>query len=330
MAVLLGEWGMNTLRLESSRVLVTGASGFMGSNLIPLLRPLVRELITPSRGDYDLLDQAAVRRMFATTRPDVVFHLAGLVGGIMANKKAPADYSYQNLLMGTLMLQEAHAAGVGKYITLIGGCSYPAAAKTPIVEEDLWNGYPQVESAPYSTAKKMAVVLAQAYRAQHNFDAIVLVPGNVYGPHDNFDLENSHVIPALIRKYHEAKTSGTREVVAWGTGKPTRDFIYAADACAGILKAAREYSGPEIINISSGNAITIRELVETVAAVVGFEGTVTWDSTKPDGQMAKGFDVTRMRDWLQFTPSTSLRDGLEQTYRWFLANARTAKLKTAL
>lgn len=321
---------MPSLDLSNRRTLVTGASGFMGRNLTPLLKEAGAVVLAPSHAEYDLLDQAAVRRMFHDLRPEVVFHLAGLVGGILANRKSPADYSYQNLLMGTLMLHEAHRAGVSKYITLIGGCSYPALAPSPISEGELWNGYPQAESAPYSTAKKMAVVLAQAYRAQHGFDAVVLVPGNVYGPWDNFDLENSHVIPALIRKYHEAKLAGVDEIVAWGTGRPTRDFIFASDACAGIVKAAQVYSGPEIINISAGVAITIRELVETVAHAVGFKGQVRWDGTKPDGQMAKGFDVTRMREWLGFEATTPLREGIRRTYEWYLENPGAVKLKTAL
>lgn len=318
------------MNLTQGRVLVTGASGFIGSNLTPRLRQMAKEVVAPTRADYDLLDQSAVRRMYETIRPDVVFHLAGLVGGIMANRKSPADYSYQNLLMGTLALHEAHRAGVKKFVTLIGGCSYPGNAPSPIVETELWNGYPQGESAPYSTAKKMSVVLAQAYRAQHGFDAIVLVPGNVYGPFDNFDLENSHVIPALIRKYHQASVDGANEIVAWGSGKPTRDFIYVDDACAGILKAAVTYSGPDIINISSGRAVTIKELVETVAEVTGFKGVVRWDATKPDGQMHKGFDVTRMREWLGYECRTSLREGIAKTYAWYLKNPGVVRLQTAL
>ncbi len=318
------------MNFEKKRVLVTGASGFVGRNLVPHLRGLGAEVLTPTHTEFDLSEQGDVRRLFADTRPEAVFHLAGLVGGILANKKSPADYCHRNLAMGTQMIHEAWRAGVEKYITLIGGCSYPGNAPSPIPETELWNGYPQPESAPYSLAKRMMVVLAQSYRAQHGFDAIVVVPGNLYGPHDNFDLENSHVIPALLRKYDEAARTGASEIVAWGTGKPERDFVYIEDACQAILIAAAKYSGPEIINISSGQSVTIRHLVETVARVVGYTGRVAWDSTKPDGQMKKGFDVTRMHAWLGFDCKTSLEDGLSKTYDWYRSHRSEVRLSTAL
>jgi GDP-L-fucose synthase len=312
------------------RVLVTGASGFMGRNLLPHLAAMGAEIVAPSHADFDLTEQAAVREMFSTIRPHIVFHLAGLVGGILANKKSPADYCQRNLAMGTQMIHEAWRAGVEKYITLIGGCSYPGNAPSPIAESELWNGYPQAESAPYSLAKRMMVVLAQAYRAQHGFNAIVLAPGNVYGPYDNFDLENSHVIPAMLRKYDDAARTGATEVVAWGTGKPERDFVYVDDACRAILIAASKYSGPDIINLSSGRPVTIRHLVETVARVVGYQGRVVWDETKPDGQMKKGFDVTRMREWLGVECETSLEDGLLRTYEWYRTHRSEVRLVTEL
>lgn len=316
--------------LTGKRVLVTGAKGFVGSSFMPLLKGISCEIIPISRIDYNLLEQSEVRRMYAETKPDVVFHFAGLIGGIMANKMYPADYNYQNLLMGTMMLHEAYASGVQKYISLIGGCSYPATAPSPIKETELWNGYPQKESAPYSLGKAMSVVQSAAYRSQYGFDSIILAPGNLYGPFDNFDLENSHVIPALVRKYYEARVNGVNEITAWGSGKPTRDFIYIEDACEAILKAAEVYSGDDIINISSGNETTIKELVETVADVVGFKGEIHWDTTKPDGQMFKGFDVTRMREWLGFECKTTLREGLEKTAEWYEANHATAKTSVAM
>jgi GDP-L-fucose synthase len=308
------------------RILVTGGSGFIGRNLLPLLQQTGAQITAPSRADYNLLEQSAIRRMFADLQPDIVFHLAGLIGGILANKRRPADFCYQNLFMSTAMLHEAWESRVEKYIALIGGCSYPAHAPSPILETELWNGYPQDESAPYSLAKRMNVVQAQAYRRQHGFNAIVLVPGNIYGPYDNFDLENSHVIPALIRRFLAARLAGQSEVEVWGTGKPTRDFIYIEDACQAILRGAEIYNGPEIINLSSGTETSIRELVTLVAELTGYRGRIRWDASKPEGQLFKGFDATRMHQWLGYHCQTSLREGLRKTVAWFEANQQSARL----
>ena len=314
---------MNSLR--DKRILVTGATGFVGQNLVPLFKQAGAKLILPSHKDYNLLEQMQVRHLLKETQPDIVFHLAGLIGGILANKEKPADICYQNMLMGTMMLHESWQAGVAKYITLIGGCSYPASAPSPIKESELWNGYPQVESAPYSLGKSMSVLLAQAYRKQYGFNAIVLVPGNLYGPYDNFDLHNSHVIPALIRKFVEAQQSGLAEIVAWGSGKPIRDFIYIEDACRCIMLAAQKYNDSEIVNISSGTSTSIRELVETVAELTGYQGKIVWDTTKPDGQGIKVFDTTRMREQLGFHCRTSLRKGLQNTIHWYRENYANAR-----
>jgi GDP-L-fucose synthase len=311
-------------------VLVTGASGFVGSNLTPMIAACGCNLITPSHAEYDLLDQVAVRRMFADHKPDVVFHLAGLVGGIMANARRPADYSYRNLLMNTLVMHEAWAAGAKKFITLIGGCSYPATAPNPIAETQLWKGYPQAESAPYSVAKAMNVVMGEAYRRQHGFDNIVLVPGNLYGPHDNFDLQTSHVIPGMIHRFLLATREKQTKVTVWGTGRPIRDFIYVTDACEAIVVAAEKYESSEIINISAGVQITIRELAETIAELVGFEGEIEWDTSKPDGQIYKGFDVTRMHERLGYDARTTLREGLSKTIDWLIANYATARLNVPM
>jgi GDP-L-fucose synthase len=308
------------------RVLVTGATGFVGSNFIPLLKKNGCELATPSRRDYDLLEQAQVRRMLQELKPEIVFHFAGLIGGIGANKARPADFLYENLLMGTLMLHESRRAGARKYITLMGGCSYPAHAPSPIKETELFNGMPQAESAPYSLAKAMSAIQAEAYRRQHNFNAIVLVPGNIYGPFDNFDLNNSHVIPALIRKFLEAKAASKPEVVAWGSGRPTRDFVYIADVCEAIFLAAEKYSGSDIINISSGRVVTIKELTETVAELTNYNGRVMWDTSKPDGQLYKGFDATRMKEILGYECRTSLRDGVKKTIEWYLSKPAGLRL----
>lgn len=301
------------------KVLVTGATGFVGSNLVPLLKQLPCKLIPLSKKDFDLLEQDQVRRLFQQHRPDVVFHLAGLIGGIGANRERPGDFCYENLLMGTMMLHESWRAGTSKYITVIGGCSYPAKAPSPIKETELFNGMPQAESAPYSLAKAMSVIQAQSYRRQHGFNAIVLVPGNLYGPWDNFDLNNSHVIPALIRKFIAAKAAGQPEVVAWGSGRPTRDFVYIKDVCEVIVHAAATYNGEDIINLSSGGVVTIKELTELVAELVGYKGKVVWDTSKPDGQLYKGFDATRMKQMLGCECRTRLREGLLRTIDWFLS-----------
>jgi GDP-L-fucose synthase len=311
---------------NGKRTLVTGASGFVGRNLMPLLAEAGCEVVAPSRSVYNLLEQQDVRRLMADTKPEVVFHLAALSGGILANRDYPADFCYQNLLMNTMVAHESWRAGVGKFVTLIGGCSYPAQADNPIREVDLWNGYPQQESAAYSLAKRMSVVMADAYRRQHGFDAVVLVPGNLYGPHDNFDLKNAHVIPATIRKFVEARQRGDSEIVAWGSGAPVRDFIYVRDACEVILIAAERYSGTEIIILSSGVPTTIREVIETVAELTGFQGQVRWDTSKPDGQMFKRFDVARMEEWLGYRCPTTLREGLTNTIAWFEQHYDHARL----
>ncbi|NCZ96435.1 GDP-L-fucose synthase [bacterium] len=313
------------MELAGKRVLVTGGSGFVGSNLIPLLKQAGAEVFGPTRQEYNLLRQEDVSRMFSELRPEVVFHLAAYVGGILANRDKPADFCYRNLILGAEVIHHAHLAGVQKYITLMGGCSYPAEASSPIDEMQLWRGYPQPESAPYSLAKAMGYELAKAYRRQYGLHAIVLVPGNIYGPFDNFDLESSHVIPALIRKYHEAKEQGKTEVVAWGSGKPLRDFIYIGDVCEAVILAARNYDREDLINISSGQRVSIRNLVELIAELTGFTGKVVWDSTKPDGQFDKGFSVERMNKILGFRPKTSLLDGLQKTIEWFRINRGTLR-----
>jgi GDP-L-fucose synthase len=310
------------------RVLVTGSTGFVGRNLTAALRETGCTLLTPTRQEYDLLEQDAVRALFADTTPDVVFHAAGYVGGILANRDYPADFCYRNLFMVSTALHEAWRSGVKKYVGLMGGCSYPAHAPSPIKETELWTGYPQPESAPYSLAKAMGAELANSYRKQYGFSAITVVPGNIYGPWDNFDLKNSHVIPALIRKYSEARKEGREEIVAWGTGAPKRDFVYIEDVCRALILAAETYDQPDLINVSSGTRVTIKELVELIAELTGYRGRITWDSTKPDGQMDKGFDVTRMHELLGFRCTTSLREGLQKTIAWYEENQAAARLTT--
>lgn len=311
---------------KGKRVLVTGSTGFVGSNLVPKLRAMGAEVSVPTRASYDLLDQHQVRRMFADVQPEIMFHLAARSAGILANTRFPAEFCYQNLLMNTCVLHEAHRSGVGKYVTLVPGCSYPAHAPSPTRETELWNGLPQPENAPYALARRMDVVMAGAYREQYGFDAIVLVPGNLYGPGDHFDLESSHVIPATICKVVEAARRGDPVVTAWGTGAPVRDFIYIDDLCDVVLREAPRYSSHEIMNISSGVRTTIRELVETIAELSGYRGRIEWDTSRPDGQPHKVYDISRLRERAgDFTP-TPLREGLQRTIEWFQREHATARL----
>ena len=307
--------------MKTKKILITGSTGFVGKNLVNFMKNNgYNNLIAVSSKDYDLTQQEQVKRMFNDEKPEIVINLAAYVGGILANKNNPGDFFYRNILMGTLVMHEAKESKIEKYVGLMGGCSYPSNAPSPIKEEEMWNGYPQKESAAYSTAKKMSIIQAQAYRQQFGFNAVILVPGNIYGPYDNFSLTDSHVIPALIRKFYEAKKEGKSEVICWGSGRPTRDFIYIEDAVEAVTKALEEYTDKEIINISSGTEISIKELVETVAKLTRFEGKLVWDTTKPDGQMYKGFDVGRMRKILKYEPKTSLEEGLRKTITWFEEN----------
>ncbi len=300
------------------RILVTGATGFLGHHIVPALRRAfpAADLIAVGRRQCDLLQPGAADRLLADTRPDAVVHLAARSGGIEDNRLRPADYFYENLTINTATFHAAFRAGVRKFLTLMGGCSYPAKAVSPIGEDQMWNGFPQMESAGYSVAKKVILVQSWAYRVQHGFNSVVLIPGNVYGEYDNFNLTQAHVIPALIRKYIEARDRGDADIVAWGTGRPTRDFVYAGDVAATIPWFLANYDSSEPVNISSGTRISIRELAETVARVVGFHGVIRWDTSKPDGQMDKIFDVTRLRS-LGLSCPTPLEEGLRRTVAWF-------------
>jgi len=305
-------------------ILVTGATGFLGRHLMPRLvaRYGAAAVAGVSSRDYDLMDAVQVRRMFQEREPTVVIHLAAYSGGIGANQQRPADFFYRNTLLTTLVFQEAAVQGVKRLVYTMGGCSYPASARSPIDEEQMWEGFPQPESAGYSCAKKMGIVAGMACRQQYGLDSVILVPGNMYGEYDNYRPAESHVIPAMIRRFYEARRAGAAEVVLWGSGRPTRDFVYAGDVAGVLAEFVEAQNGSGPINISSGTSTSIGELAEMVRQQVGFQGRITWDTSKPEGQMVKIFDVTRLAK-LGLACRTPLCEGLAQTVRWFAANYDT-------
>ena len=301
------------------RVLVTGGAGFLGSHVVERLRANGAEPFVPRRRDYDLTVEADVARLFADAQPELVIHLAAEVGGIGANRANPGRYWYANLVMGAHVLEQSRVNGVGKIVLLGTICAYPKFAPVPFQEEELWNGYPEETNAPYGVAKKALLVGAQGYREQYGTDAVYLLPVNLYGPRDNFDLETSHVIPALIRKMVDAQTRGEREIVLWGDGSPTREFLYVDDCAEAIVLAADRYDGAEPVNIGTGDEISIRELAELIGELTGFAGEIVWDTTKPNGQPRRKLDVTRAEELFGFRAQTTLRVGLERTIAWYRA-----------
>jgi GDP-L-fucose synthase len=301
--------------------LVTGGSGFLGSHLVEQLRDRGHDVVVPRSADYDLTDPDAAARLFQDTRPELVFHLAALAGGIGANRAAPGRFWYANLLMGTHVLEQSRLAGVATLVMLGTICSYPKDTPVPFREEDLWNGYPEETNAPYGIAKKALLVGAQAYRDEYGLNAITLLPVNLYGPRDNFDLETSHVIPALIRKMVEAESGGEREIILWGDGTPTREFLFVADCAEGIALAGERYDGGDPVNLGSGEEITIRDLASLVAELVGYEGEIVWDTSKPNGQPRRLLEVSKAAELFGFRATTPLRDGLERTIAWYREHA---------
>ncbi len=301
------------------KVLVTGGGGFLGSQLVERLRAQGTEPFAARRRDYDLTRAEEVARLFADADPELVFHLAAEVGGIGANRANPGRYWYANLAMGLNVLEESRRTGVGKLVLVGTICAYPKFAPTPFREDDLWEGYPEETNAPYGVAKKSLLVGAQAYREQYGLNAIFLLPVNLYGPGDNFDLETSHVIPALIRKMTEARDRGEREVVLWGDGSPTREFLYVEDCAEGLLLAAERYDGPDPVNLGTGEEIAIRDLAELVAAATRFGGETVWDTSKPNGQPRRRLDTSRARERFGFEAKVSLREGIERTVAWYQA-----------
>lgn len=306
------------------RVVVTGGAGFLGSFVVEQLRARgCTEIVVPRSREYDLVQMEAVQRLYADARPDIVLHLAARVGGIGANQANPGRFFYDNLMMGAQLMEIGRRNNVKKFVALSTICAYPKFTPIPFREEDLWNGYPEETNAPYGLAKKMMLVQSQAYRQQYGFNSCVLFPVNLYGPRDNFDLETSHVIPALIRKCAEAQQAGRPEIVLWGDGTPTREFLYVEDAADGILAAAEHYDESLPLNLGTGEEIRISELARMIATEVGYTGRIVWDGTKPNGQPRRCLDVSRIKRMLGFQAKHSLAEGLKKTIHWFNAN-RTA------
>ena len=306
---------------SDKRVLVTGGAGFLGSVVVAQLRALgCSRIVVPRSRDYDLVEMADVKRLYNDAAPDLVIHLAARVGGIGANQANAGKFFYDNLMMGVQLMEVGRQRQLQKFVALATICSYPKFTPIPFKEDDLWNGYPEETNAAYGLAKKMLLVQSQAYRQQYGFNSIVLFPVNLYGPGDNFDLTTSHVIPALIRKCFEAKSAQRSEIILWGDGSPSREFLYVDDAAEGILRAAEAYNESLPVNLGTGEEITIRSLASMIAAEIGFTGRIEWDTSKPNGQPRRCLDVDRAKQFFGFQAKHSLRDGLKKTIQWFRAN----------
>jgi GDP-L-fucose synthase len=309
---------------QNKRICVTGGAGFLGSYLLEgLAQRGARDLFVPVIEEYDLVNPLDIQRMLDTNQPDIIIHLAALAGGIGANRARPADFFYINLMMGVQLMHEAWKRGVSKFVAIGTVCAYPKFTPVPFKEENLWDGYPEETNAPYGLAKKMLLVQAQAYRQQYGFNAIYLLPVNLYGPQDNFNLETSHVIPALVRKCIEAQERGDKEVVLWGDGSPTREFIFAGDAADGIISATEFYNGSEPVNIGSGQEISIKHLAEVVARLTGYEGRLVWDITKPNGQPRRGLDTSRAVEYFGWRARVPFEEGLRRTISWYRENRKS-------
>jgi GDP-L-fucose synthase len=308
---------------KDKRVLVTGGAGFLGSFVVEQLEERgCQTIIVPRSKDHDLRDRDAIIRLFREARPELVIHLAAIVGGIGANQADPGKFFYDNAIMGIQLMEYARQFAVQKFVAVGTVCAYPKFTPLPFREDDLWNGYPEETNAPYGLAKKIMLVQAQAYRAQYGFNAIYLLPVNLYGPRDNFDLESSHVIPAMVRKCVEAKQTGATEIVLWGDGSPTREFLYVEDAAEAILLAAEHYDADQPVNLGSGEEISIQNLAQLIREEVGFTGRITWDTTKPNGQPRRCLEVSRAKELFGFRARHAFRDGIHQTVAWYLAQRK--------
>jgi GDP-L-fucose synthase len=306
--------------LRGKRVVVTGGAGFLGSHLVERLEPLEpAQIFVPRSSQYDLVQEAAVEDLYNDARPDIVFHLAAQVGGIAANQQNPGRYFYDNMAMGLHVVERGRVHNVEKIVLTGTICAYPKFTPVPFREEELWNGYPEETNAPYGVAKKALIVMAGAYRQQYGSNIVTALPVNLYGPRDNFDLESSHVFPALIRKCIDAVEAGSDEVPVWGDGTPTREFLYVDDCAQGLLRMAQSYDGPEPINLGSGRETSIRELAELIGAACGFRGRFVWQTNRPNGQPRRALDVTRAKEQLGFVAETRLEEGLRKTVEWYRA-----------
>lgn len=318
------------MQLDTKRIVVTGGAGFLGQHIVRALEKRgCCSVLVPRKAQYDLTQEPAVERMYRDLTPDVVIHLAAVVGGIGANRDSPGRFFFENTMMGALTMEHARRARVEKFVGVGTICAYPKLAPVPFLERDLWNGYPEETNAPYGIAKKMLLVQGQSYRAQYGFNAIHLLPVNLYGPNDNFDPASSHVIPALIRKCVEAVERGDREVVCWGTGNATREFLYVGDAAEAVVLATESYDGVEPVNIGAGFEISISDLAELIAELTGFRGNLVFDRSKPDGQPRRCLDVTRAQREFGFKATTPFREGLARTIEWYrqsgITRARAAQ-----
>ncbi|MEP6895070.1 MAG: GDP-L-fucose synthase [Chloroflexota bacterium] len=314
---------------QNKRVIVTGGGGFLGSFVVQQLKQRgASDIFIPRKKEYDLTQREAIERLYADAlngvdpKNVVVIHLAANVGGIGANREHPAEFFYDNMIMGVELMHHAYKHGIGKFVATGTVCAYPKFTPVPFKEDDLWNGYPEETNAPYGLAKKMMLVQAQTYRQQYGFNAIYLLPVNLYGPRDNFNLQTSHVIPALIRKAIEASERGDAEMFAWGDGSPTREFLYVEDAADGIVTAAEKYNGDQPVNLGSGYEISIKDLVEMTTKMTGFTGNLIWQADKPNGQPRRGLDVSRAKEYFGWSAQVSFEEGMRRTIEWFKENKK--------
>jgi GDP-L-fucose synthase len=312
--------------LRNKKILVTGGAGFLGKQVVRRLEERgCREIFVPHSKDYNLVDMEAVKKLYKDARPDIVIHLAARVGGIGYNQTYPASLFYDNAIMGIQMMEAARQEAVGKFVALGTVCAYPKFTRVPFKEEDLWDGYPEETNAPYGLAKKMLLVQSQAYRRQYGLNVIFLLPVNLYGPGDNFDLESSHVIPALIRKFTEAVRGNKGEVEVWGTGEVSREFLYVEDAAEAIILATERYNKPEPVNIGAGFEIKIKDLVKLIAELTGFKGRIRWDRSKPDGQPRRRLEVSKAKTEFGFEAKVDFQEGLKRTIEWYRGSGAGVK-----